>query len=154
PSSTPGRCCAPDDHSVAARSTPRMSTTKTNVSPVRSLSLISPSPYPNAGGITTSTWEPTVCPSSACWNPSTTPVVANADGYPRSQLESNTLPSDHFTPVYCTKTVSPDSTTGPSPSLRSVSSTSAGGSPPSRVMVGAPSSASSTVGMPSAGCCC
>ncbi len=58
--------------------------------------------------MTTSTWEPTVWPSSAWRKPSTTPVVWNEAGAPFSQLESNTEPSDHLTPVYCTRTVSPE----------------------------------------------
>merc|ERR1711969_272490 len=85
-------------HSAAtACCVPRMSTTNTSVSSCSSFPSLSP--YPNSGGMTTSTCEPTVCPSSACWKPATTPVVVKVAGVSRSQLESKTSPSDHFTPA-------------------------------------------------------
>src|SRR3954454_16411010 len=58
------------------------------------------------------------------------------NGSPRSQLASNCLPVDQEWPTYCIVQRLPDTASGPSPSVRSSMTRSAGGGPSGMVICG------------------
>src|SRR5690349_16483696 len=69
-------------------------------------------------------------PRMPSFQPSMTwPGMVNENGCPRVQEASNTLPSDHDAPTYCTVTLSPAFTLGPVPLTRSRVISTLGGCP-------------------------